>query len=80
MRIKWNTELFIQRGKELYGDKYDYSITVFKGLKEYIKIICPIHGEIELIARNHFKNEGCRLCSNKKSGKLKNEKSKRRFI
>ena len=37
-------ESFIQKAKEIHGDKYDYSLVDYKNNQNKIKIICPKHG------------------------------------
>jgi hypothetical protein len=59
-------EDFIAKAIEVHGDKYDYSKTVFNGIKEECIIICKIHGEFSQILNNHLNNHGCREC-----GKIK---------
>ena len=41
---KSNTDNFINRAKEVHGNKYDYSKSVYKGVHDKICIICPEHG------------------------------------
>ncbi len=68
---KLEKEEFINRCKEIHENKYDYSLTEYTTVKNKIKIICPEHGEIEIIASNHLYNRsGCYLCS-EESHKLK---------
>jgi len=38
-----NTEEFIERAKQIHGDKYDYSLSIYNR-RGKIKIICPEHG------------------------------------
>jgi hypothetical protein len=40
---------FIKNAKNLYGNKYDYSLVNYINAKTKIKIICPEHGEFEQI-------------------------------
>lgn len=56
---KLNTELFIQRAKDVHGDKYDYSKTNYIYSKELVTITCRKHGDFEQIAREHLKGAGC---------------------
>jgi hypothetical protein len=57
------TEWFIERAKERWGEIYGYNITKYKGYYEMIKIICPTHGEVEMLARAHLTNIfGCSEC------------------
>ena len=37
-------ENFIERSKQIHGDKYDYSKVVYTGISNKIEIICPKHG------------------------------------
>ena len=61
--IKLTTEEFIKRCKEKYGDKYDYSKTIYNGMDKKIIVICPIHGEFKVSASNHlYGKTGCRRC------------------
>ena len=50
---KLTTEGFIQKAKEVHGDKYDYSKSMYKTKKEKVTITCPIHGNFEQIGRAH---------------------------
>lgn len=59
------TQIFIEKAKNIHGDKYDYSHVEYISYKEKVKIICPIHGEFFQSPSNHVhktKPQGCRLC------------------
>ena len=63
--IKEKTESFIKRCKERWGDKFKYDNTIFIDYDTPTKVICDIHGEIEVIPK-HFlydSNVGCYECS-----------------
>lgn len=64
------TEVFINKVKEMHGEKYDYSITEYKGALVKLKIICKKHGEFEQLANSHLSGNGCKKC-----GKLQRDKS-----
>ena len=64
---KLTQEEFIRRAKDVHGEKYDYSISCYKGAKEKIKYICPKHGVIEQNAHSHLLGHGCRYCSSEDS-------------
>jgi hypothetical protein len=66
MPKKLTTEQFIQKAREVHGDKYDYSLTKYIGCKDKVKIICPEHGVFEQVASNHLSG-GCVNCPRKKS-------------
>lgn len=56
------TEEWIERAKQIHGDKYDYSLTDYVNQRTNVKIICPIHGVFEQKADSHIRGNGCRLC------------------
>lgn len=70
---KNNTDDFIKHAKLIHGDKYDYSITEYKGLKNEIKYICKIHGVITQIAHDHLKGHGCKFCYYDKNKKTNDD-------
>ena len=63
--IKKTTKEFITLCSLKYNNKYDYSLTEYKGVGYKVKIICPIHGEFEKLARDHSNGQGCPKCSKK---------------
>lgn len=62
MSKKLTTKEFIERAKNVHGDKYDYSKVNYINCEEKVCIICPIHGEFWQIAKTHLKGGGCYLC------------------
>ena len=60
-----NTEEFIEKARNVHGDKYDYSKVVYKNNKEIIEIICPIHGSFFPTPTNHLSFKGCPRCAGK---------------
>ena len=58
-----NTEKFIEKSKDIHGDKYDYSKVEYRNIKEKVCIICPEHGEFWQRAEDHLKGRGCSKCS-----------------
>lgn len=59
---RFTQETAIQKFNEVHNNKYDYSKTIFDGVKNNITIICPKHGEFNLIARYHIEGTGCLKC------------------
>ena len=53
------TESFIVEAKEIYGDRYDYSKVVYKNRDHRVIIVCPIHGDFQVYAREHLDGKGC---------------------
>jgi hypothetical protein len=63
---KVTTADFIRRGREVHGDKYDYSKAVYESATSNITIICPTHGEFQQRPANHYIGRGCRECGGNK--------------
>ena len=61
---KITTEDFINRAKEIHGEKFDYSLVDYINNRTKIKIICSIHGEFEQTPSVHLRPAGCKLCAN----------------
>lgn len=60
---KMTQEEFIKHCREVHGDKYDYSKTVYNGMGKKITIICPKHGEFTMEAVRHvLSHQGCPKC------------------
>ena len=57
-----NTDEFIEKSKQIHGDKFDYSKVSYKNNNTKVKIICPKHGEFEQIPRSHTSGIGCPMC------------------
>ena len=62
MSKKLTTELFIEKAKNIHGDKYDYSKAEYVNSRTKVCIICPEHGEFWQEANSHLQGEGCRKC------------------
>lgn len=60
-----STDEFIKRSKEINGDKYDYTKTVYIRSNRKLIITCPKHGDFEQTPDIHFGyNCGCPKCGN----------------
>lgn len=57
-----NTNEFIEKAKKIHENIYDYSKFVYNGNKRKGIIICPIHGEFEMIPNAHLRGAGCPKC------------------
>ena len=79
MPKKSNREEFIEKAKQVHGNKYDYSQTDYNGNHKKVKIICPIHGEFEQTPGNHLTGSGCKECG-LKTGTDKHRKKLEDFI
>ena len=57
---------FIERARQVHGDKYDYSNIRHVYSAEKVIIICPSHGEFQQRPSNHLRGQGCSACSGKR--------------
>ena len=64
---------FIKKARNVHGDKYDYSKSVYLGSREKIEIICPLHSSFFQLPTNHLSGKGCTECS--KNQVIKNQSS-----
>lgn len=53
---------FIKECTDLYGDKYDYSKTIFTETKNKVIVTCKIHGDFESFASGLLLGHGCQKC------------------
>ena len=65
--MRYNKEKFIEKAKEIHGDKYDYSKVNYVKCTEKVCIICPKHGEFYLepikhISKGRTNRRGCPYC------------------
>nr|WBF70294.1 F-box and FNIP repeat-containing [Megavirus caiporensis] len=61
---KISTEEWIERARQFYGDRYDYSQVIYVSMRQKVTIVCPKHGSFETIPGNFFNTKescvGCR--------------------
>lgn len=72
---RMTTEEFIRKAKEIHGDRYDYSKTVYINARTKVTIICPEHGEFVQSPRCHLQGKGCPSCNT-----YKLENATRKFL
>lgn len=63
MAMKLTQEEFIEKAREVHGDKYDYSQVEYINSKTKVCIICPKHGEFWQTPQNHLAGYDCIKCS-----------------
>lgn len=61
-RLPLTTEIFIERAKQIHGDKYDYSQVEYINIGTKVKIICPEHGCFLQTPNSHIGGRGCIKC------------------
>lgn len=57
-----STESWINKAERVHGSKYDYSATMYTTARAKLKIICPKHGEQEMLPHVHIRGYGCGKC------------------
>lgn len=65
--VRMENNNFIEKAKEVHGDKYDYSKVDYVNTHTKVCIICPKHGEFWQIPSDHLVGKGCPSCGNKLS-------------
>ena len=60
---KLTTNEWIEKSKEIHGDKYDYSLVNYMNNKIKVKIICKKHGIFEQVPKSHINGNGCIKCA-----------------
>lgn len=78
-KFKRTTEWFINKAKEIHGNKYDYSKVEYKKNNIKVCIICPEHGEFWQTPNDHLNYRGCPKCGKEHLKKLFS-KTKEQFI
>ena len=63
---RYTTEEFIEKARQIHGDKYDYSKVEYFNRLTPVCIICPEHGEFWQKPREHFDGDGCHSCNESK--------------
>lgn len=61
---KVNTDYFVQKSKEIHGDRYDYSLTEYIDSSKKVDVICKEHGVFSVLPNNHYK-QNCPKCKEK---------------
>lgn len=60
---KLTTQEFIEKAKQIHGDRYNYSQVAYINSKMKVKIICPEHGEFWQLPKDHInKGANCPVC------------------
>lgn len=56
------TDSFVTEAKEVYGDCYDYSKVNYINKEHRVTVVCPVHGDFKVYAREHLDGKGCPKC------------------
>ena len=72
---RYNLSTFISKSKQVHGDRYDYSESVYKDIRTKVIIVCKEHGTFSQNPQGHWKGYGCPDC-----GYSNLRKTKEQFI
>ena len=67
MPKKYTKDEFIERAREVHGNKYDYSKVEYSNSITKVCIICPKHGEFWQRPQCHLQGDGCPKCKGEKN-------------
>jgi hypothetical protein len=68
---KISQEDFVQRSKNIHGEKYILDDAVYLGNKKKVQITCRTHGEFFITPSDFWNGIGCRKCGFEKARTLK---------
>lgn len=59
------TEIFKFKARQVHGDRYDYSKSIYKGTHTKLKVICHHHGSFYVTPASHITQKAnCPYCAN----------------
>ena len=61
--LAYTTEQWIEKVRQVHGDKFDYSGLVYTGSQNTVQYNCPKHGVITQKAKKHLEGHGCKKCA-----------------
>lgn len=61
--FKNSTEDFIKKARHRHGDKFDYSLVIYRGARLKVDIKCREHGVFSQAPSSHLQGNGCPICN-----------------
>lgn len=61
-RQRQSVEQFVNRARQVHGEKYDYALVHYSTARKRVTIVCPVHGVFEQTPNMHLRS-GCRRCA-----------------
>ena len=62
--LNYTMEAFLEKAREVHGDRYNYEKVVYVNAKTKVTIICSLHGDFLIRPACHTNQEqGCALCA-----------------
>jgi len=59
-------EYFVEKAREVHGEKYDYSKVIYIHGRKHVTIVCKEHGGFEQYPDVHLMGSGCKECFNER--------------
>lgn len=59
----YNTKEFIEKAKEVHGNRYDFSKTKYINARTKVCVTCKIHGDFMITPGHFLGGKGCNKCS-----------------
>lgn len=66
----WTKDRAIFEFKKTHGEKYNYSLTDYRGAKQKVEIVCSEHGSFWQSPNDHKRGNGCPKCFSEKISKI----------
>lgn len=67
---------FLQKARDVHGDKYTYQEVAYKGTQVAVEIRCPEHGSFWQTPTRHMQGRGCHKCGGTKRMDMREALSK----
>ena len=71
--VKSTTAEFIEKAKNLHGDRFDYAKVRYVNAHTKCDIVCRTHGVFQQAPHNHLRGKGCPRCNESKGEKQVSE-------
>lgn len=59
---KDTTESFVEKAKEVHGNKYDYSKVIYEFSNKKVNLVCIKHSDFFMTPNSHLSGQGCKKC------------------
>ena len=79
MITKLTIETFITKANIVHNNRYNYDLVEYVNSRTKIKIICPIHGLFEQVAKEHLRGRGCSKCGKESKALTQASQAKSEF-
>lgn len=64
--VEKTIEMVVERSRQRFGNQFNFSNSIFKGMAVEMEIICKTHGSMHITPEKHFwLSKGCRECGGK---------------